>query len=114
MWGDTRKSLQKANVKHLKEHMWMFNTARPWPSTENSPTAHFPQSHSGQWERFSGIQPYQLLKCWEMKEERTDHSNEKHSEQYLAVGHLVEVFVGHVDLKRVHTCSKTKFKGVAI
>lgn len=45
---------------------------------------------------------------------RTDHSKEKHSEQYLAVGHLVEIFVRHVDLKRVHTCSKTKFKGVAM
>lgn len=47
-------------------------------------------------------------------EKETDHSNEKHSEQYLAVGHLVEIFVCHVDLKRVHTCSKTKFKGVAM
>jgi len=50
----------------------------------------------------------------ETTQERTDHSNEKRSEQYLAVRHLVEIFVGHVDLKRVHTCSKTKFKGVAM
>lgn len=50
----------------------------------------------------------------ETTEERTDHSNEKHSELYLAVRHLVEILVGHVDLKRVNTCSKTKCKGVAM
>ena len=48
MLGDTRKSLQKVNVIHLKEHMQMFSIAQHWPSRENSPTAYFPQCHSGQ------------------------------------------------------------------
>lgn len=114
MLGDTRRSLQKVNVTHWR-NTYRSSAQLTTDPPESKPPLHIPPRANQASEGVSlGFNLSNSFKCWEMRKERTDHSKEKHSEQYLAVGHLVEIFVRHVDLKRVHTCSKTKFKGVAM
>lgn len=100
-----------------KEHMQMLTAPQHWSFREKYSVGANPPPSATQISGNAAL-GFNLSNSSaagrETTEERTDHSNEKHSELYLAVRHLVEILVGHVDLKRVNTCSKTKCKGVAM